>query len=174
MQPDPSTILRTLSIAEPLIGFYDAPDPAPFAPLVEPAQPQECVFASYPRWREGKTLHITKDKHGCGGPQLLGLQTRTREETIKWLLEGEGLRASRDLMELWLDARPRFEPRYDHILIGPLCPDQYDYLRSVTFFVNADQLAVTSHRVHLLPPSGGASGAGTGERRLRPTRACVQ
>ena len=38
MQPDPTTILETLSIREPLIGLYDAPDPAPSAPLVEPAK----------------------------------------------------------------------------------------------------------------------------------------
>ena len=60
MQPDPTTIVETLSISEPLIGLYDAPDPAPFAPLAEPTRPRECIFASYAHWREGKTLHITK------------------------------------------------------------------------------------------------------------------
>ena len=49
MQPDPTTILETLSIREPLIGLYDAPDPAPFAPLVEPGAPRACVFASFRR-----------------------------------------------------------------------------------------------------------------------------
>ena len=66
MQSDPTTILQTLSIREPVIGFYDAPDPAPFTPLVEPATARECVFASYGAWRDGKTLHITEEKHGCG------------------------------------------------------------------------------------------------------------
>jgi hypothetical protein len=60
MQPDPTTIIETLSIAEPLIGLYDAPDAAPFAPLVEPAAARECVFASYRHWREGRTLQLTK------------------------------------------------------------------------------------------------------------------
>ena len=142
MQPDPTTILVTLSITEPLIGLYDAPDPAPFAPLVEPAQARECVFASYPRWREGKTLHISKEKHGCGAPQLLGVQSRSREEMVKFLVDTEGLRASHELMELWLDAAPGYEPRHGHVLIGPLRAEEYDYLRSVTFYVNADQLAV--------------------------------
>ena len=142
MQPDPTTILATLSITEPLIGLYDAPDPAPFAPLVEPARARQCVFASYPRWREGKTLHITKEKHGCGAPQLLGVQSRSREEMVGFLVDEEGLRASHELMELWLDAAPGYEPRHGHVLIGPLRADQYDYLRSVTFYVNADQLAV--------------------------------
>jgi len=142
VQPDPTTILGTLSISEPLIGFYDAPDPAPFAPLVEPTQARECVFASYPGWREGKTLHITKEKHGCGAPQLLGVQSRSREKMVRFLVDEEGLRASHELMNLWLDAAPGYEPRHGHVLIGPLKADQYDYLRSVTFYVNADQLAV--------------------------------
>ena len=142
MQPDPATILEILSIGEPVIGFYDAPDPAPFAPLVEPANGRECVFASYPCWREGKTLHITREKHGCGALQLLGLRGRSREAMVRFLADEEGLRASHELMGLWVDASPGYEPRHDHVLIGPLRADQYDYLRSVTFYVNADQLAV--------------------------------
>lgn len=142
MQPDPATILATLNIREPVIGLYDAPDPTPFAPLVEPAAPRECVFASFAAWRAGKTLHITAEKHGCGAPQLLGLQTRSREEMIEFLVDEEGLRASHELMGEWLDGGAAFEPRNGHVLIGPLKPDHYDYLRSATFYVNADQLAV--------------------------------
>ena len=142
MQPDPTTIVETLSISEPLIGLYDAPDPAPFAPLVEPAEARECVFASYARWREGKTLHITKQLHGCGAPQLLGVQGRSRQAMVKFLVDEEGLRASHELMDLWLDAAPGYQPRYEHVLIGPLKAAQYEYLRSITFYVNADQLAV--------------------------------
>jgi hypothetical protein len=142
VQPDPSTILEVLSIREPLIGLYDAPDPAPFAPLVEPAKSNECVFASYPRWGEGKTLHITKEKHGCGAPHLLGLQTRSREKMVAFLVDEEGLRADHELMEQWLDAAPGYQLRHEHVLIGPLHADQYDHLRTITFYVNPDQLAV--------------------------------
>jgi hypothetical protein len=142
MQPDPATILSVLNIREPVIGLYDAPEPARFAPLVEPATGRECVFASYPRWREGKTLHITADKHGCGAPQLLGVQTRSREEMVRFLCDEEGLRASHELMGFWLDSTPGYKPRYGHVLIGPLRPDQYEYLRTATFYVNPDQLAV--------------------------------
>ena len=77
MQPDPSAILDRLSIEEPLIGFYDAPDPAPFAPLVTPGSHQ-CVFASLKAWRQGKTLHLTREKHGCGGGHLFGIAGRSR------------------------------------------------------------------------------------------------
>jgi hypothetical protein len=142
MQPDPTAILEKLTIREPLIGLYDAPDPAPFAPLVEPRAPRECVFASYLRWREGKTLHITAEKHGCGAPHLLDVQTRSREDMIAFLCDEEGLRASHELMGEWLDGGAAFKPRHGHVLLGPLRADQYEHLRSVTFYVNADQLAV--------------------------------
>ena len=142
MQPNPASIVEILAITEPLIGLYDAPDAALFAPLVEPAESRECVFASYAHWREGKTLHITEEKHGCGAPQLLGLQTRSREDMIKFLVDEEGLRASHELMGLWLDGGAAFTPCNGHVLIGPLKAAQYEYLRTVTFYVNPDQLAV--------------------------------
>jgi len=141
VQPDPSAIIETLSITEPVVGLYDAPDPEPFAPLVEP-DAGECVFASYERWREGKTLHITREKHGCGAPHLLAARHSSREDMVEFLFGEEGLRASRELMAEWLDAEIAYTPRQSHVLIGPLRPGQYEYLRSVTFYVNADQLAV--------------------------------
>jgi hypothetical protein len=141
MQPNATTILETLSISEPLIGLYDAPDPAPFAPLVEPAGRRPCVFASRRHWLTGKTLHITKERHGCGAPHLLGLQTRSRSEMVEFLVGEEGLRATPELMELWLDAQPGYRPHHEHILLGPLKADQYEHLVSVTFYLNADQLS---------------------------------
>jgi hypothetical protein len=141
MQPDPSPILARLSITEPLIGFYDTPDPTPFRPLVVPGSHQ-CIFASLKKWRQGKTLHLTKEKHGCGGGHLFGVSTRSREEMVEFLCDEEGLRASHELMNEWLDFAKSYKPVHGHLLIGPLRPDQYDYLRTVTFYVNADQLAV--------------------------------
>lgn len=141
MQPDISPILERLSITEPLIGFYDAPDPAPFAPLIVP-KGRQCVFKSLGDWREGKTLHLTKEKHGCGGMHLLGLKERSREELVEFLCDEEGLKASHDLMNLWLDSAPHYEPVHENVLIGPLRPDQYEYLRTVTWYVNPDQLSV--------------------------------
>jgi hypothetical protein len=142
LQPDPTTILEKLAIDEPLIGLYDAPEAAPFVPLVEPAGSRACIFASRPQWLAGKTLHITKDRHGCGAPHLLGLQTRTREDMVEFLVGEEGLRASPELMEAWLDAQPGYRPHHEHILLGPLKADQYEYLLSATFYVDADQLSV--------------------------------
>ncbi len=33
MPPDPTQLIEYLQLSTPLIGFYDAPDPAPFEPL---------------------------------------------------------------------------------------------------------------------------------------------
>jgi hypothetical protein len=141
MRPDPSVILERLSITEPLIGFYDAPDPTPFKPLVTPGN-RQCVFASVRKWREGKTLHLTREKHGCGGGTFFGERGDNRDELVTFLCDKEGLRANRTLMEEWLDSSPSYHPVHASLLIGPLHPDQYQYLRTVTFYVNADQLSV--------------------------------
>ncbi len=157
MAPDPRVFLDRLSIREPLVGLYDAPDPAPFAPLAVPGN-HECVFASLRSWREGRTLHLTRNQYGCGSGHLLGLPTLDRQEMVEFLYGKEGLRASPELMGAWLDSAPHYQPAHEHVLIGPLRPEQYGYLRTVTLFVNADQLSVLaagasyySHPGDLLP-----------------------
>ena len=68
MQPDATNLLEIAGITTPIIGLYDVPDTAPFAPLVEPkAGVRACIFAFYKQWLEGKTLHVTADDSGCGG-----------------------------------------------------------------------------------------------------------
>ena len=141
MPPDLSPILERLSITEPLVGFYDAPDSAPFAPLVAP-KGRQCVFKFRQDWREGRTLDLTKEKHGCGGMHLLGLEERSRKDMVEFLCDEEGLKASHELMNLWLDSAPHYTPSHEHVLIGPLHDDQYRYLRTVTFYINPDQLSV--------------------------------
>ena len=143
MQPDVSPIIERLSIREPLIGFYDAPDAGPFEPLLVP-KGRQCVFKAYRDWRAGKTLHLTKARHGCGAMHLLDMEERSREDLVMFLCDEEGLKASHELMDLWLDSAPRYHPRHDNVLIGPLRPSQYEYLRTVTFYVNPDQLSVLS------------------------------
>lgn len=44
-------------------------------------------------------------------------------------------------MEKWIDSSRPYQATYPHILIGPLKKDQWDYAKSVTFFVNPDQLS---------------------------------
>ena len=149
-QPPFDRLAEALALSEPLIGFYDAPDAAPFAPYVDPpdgAGRGACIFDYRRRWLQGERLHLTRQSHICGGAQrsLCGLQTRSREEFIAFLCDDEGLRASRELMADWIDASHTYRPRHEHLIIGPLVPHQYAWLRTVTFYVNPDQFSVLQH-----------------------------
>jgi len=45
-------------------------------------------------------------------------------------------------MNQWLDHCRGYKQEHPHLLIGPLREGQYEYLRSVTFYVNPDQLGL--------------------------------
>jgi len=141
IQPNPSNFCSKIDLTIPLVGFYDAPDPSAFDPLVRP-EPGDCVFAFYKKWAEGKTLHITRAHYGCGGAGrwMCGVETRSREDFISFLVDGEGLKTSHELMEKWIDASQQYKATHRHILIGPLKEDQWAYAKSITFFANPDQL----------------------------------
>ncbi len=141
-QPDSSRLLSRIGLKRPLIGFYDAPQPEPFQPLLEP-EPGDCIFSSYQKWQQGQTLHLTPQLYGCGGAGrwIWGLKTGSRQDFIKFLVDEEGLKASPQLMEKWIDSSKPYQPDYKHIFIGPLKQDQWPYLKSVTFYVNPDQLS---------------------------------
>ena len=145
MQPNPTNLLHKTGITTPLIGFYDAPDVEPFAPVTTPKpDTRTCTFAFYKPWLNGKTLHLTKDNFGCGGAGrcIFGIQTRSRQDFINFLVDDEGLKSSHNLMEQWIDSHKTYAPEHSNILIGPLKSDQYQYLKSVTFWVNPDQLSL--------------------------------
>jgi hypothetical protein len=145
MQPDPTALLEVVGPDIPVVGFYDAPDPQPFAPLVHPTPGERaCIFSFYRNWLKGETLHITPENFGCGGAgrTLCGIETRSRDDFVRFLVGDEGLKASPELMNQWLDSRPPFRREHSHLLIGPLRPDQYAYLKTVTFYVNPDQFSI--------------------------------
>ncbi len=148
--PDSSRLLRALDLCTPVIGLYDAPDPSTFAPLVAPPKGPgrgPCLFNYYKRWEKGETLHLTAEAFGCGGcgRSLFGVQVRERDDFIDFLWKDEGLRASRELMAEWVDKGPTYHPRHANILVGPLKPELAEYLRTITFWVNTDQLSVLQH-----------------------------
>jgi hypothetical protein len=143
-QPDVTNLIKRIGLTTPLIGFYDAPDTSPFEPLVEPDPRRRlCVFSFYKKWLRGKTLHITRDNPGCGGAGhwLCNQVTRSHESFVKFLVDGEGLKASHALMNKWLDYNKPYRQEHPNILIGPLREDQYAYLKTITFYVNPDQLS---------------------------------
>jgi hypothetical protein len=148
--PDPSRLLAELNLQTPLVGLYDAPDPHEFAPIVSPrsgAGRGPCVFHFYSRWQSGYTLHLTAENFGCGGcgRAFFGAQARPRDAFIDFLWRDEGLRASRQLMADWVDNAPIYTPEFNNVLIGPLKPELFGYLKSVTFWANPDQLSVLQH-----------------------------
>lgn len=142
IQLDSTRLMNRIDLTIPLIGFYDAPDPESYQPLIKPKE-GECVFSFYKNWIEGNTLHLTKENYGCGGAGrwMFGITSRSRQDFIKFLVDDEGLKASSELMERWIDSSTPYQPTHPHILIGPLKKKQSDYLRSITFFVNPDQLS---------------------------------
>jgi hypothetical protein len=46
------------------------------------------------------------------------------------------------LMNQWIEYTGTYQREYPHILIGHLKDDQYQYLKTVTFYVNPDQLSL--------------------------------
>jgi hypothetical protein len=145
VQPDSTNLIERMGLRVPLVGLYDAPDVSPFKPLVEPESGKRaCVFASYSQWLAGKTLHMTKDNTGCSGAGnwLFGAETRSRADFVRFLVDDEGLKASHHLMNQWLDHHRGYKPEHPHLLIGPLREGQYEHLKSVTFYVNPDQLGL--------------------------------
>jgi hypothetical protein len=141
-QPSPERLKKRLDIKTPLIGFYDAPNPAVFEPLVLPDE-RQCVYAFYHCWLRGETLHLTKDRHGCGGAGhwMWGVRLRTRREFLKFLADDEGLKVSRSLMGKWIDAAKPYKAEHTHLFLGPVKEEAWHHARSITFLVNPDQLS---------------------------------
>lgn len=144
MQPDPTRLLDSLGLETPAIGLYDAPDPAPFEPCVRPGPgARTCVVAFYQDWLRGRTLHLTRDAYGCrgAGSCLFGVNERSNEDLVTFLVDEEGLKRHRETMTRWVERRQVLHPEHANVLIGPLRPEQYAYLKSVTFFVDPDRLS---------------------------------
>jgi hypothetical protein len=145
MQHDIKEFLRISGIELPLIGLYDAPSREPFEPVIEPNRGGHvCFYAFYRSWLEGKTASFTREAFGCGGfgYHIFGIESMSRKEFVDFLYVQEGLKSSRELMEQWLDDMKCYEPENDHILVGPIKDEAYEYLKTVTFLVNPDQLSL--------------------------------
>jgi hypothetical protein len=144
-QPDVSLLAQMALLDQPVIGFYDTPGVEAFpARKIPSARGHTCTFAYYKVWRDGGYVHLNADHFGCGGAGywLCGQPGRPREAFIRFLVDEEGLKADGALMDQWLDAQAPYRQEHPHIVIGPLRADQYHYLKTVTFFVNPDQLSL--------------------------------
>ena len=145
MQPDPSYLIEKLELEKPLVGLYDAPDAKPFEPTARPRPlGHACIFAFYKKWQTGHTLQLTPTNYGCGGAShhLFDQPTRSREDFEHFLCDTEGLKADIEIMREWVDHNRPYKPDHGNLFIGPLKPDQYEYLKTVSFMVNPDQLSM--------------------------------
>jgi len=140
--PDQTTLIKRIDLTTPLISFCDAPDPEPFKPLIRPEQ-RDCIFSFYRNWLKGETLHITRAHYGCGGAGhwMWGIRARSRKEFIKFLVDDEGLKASHELMERWIESAKPYKATHPHLFVGPYRKGLWEYVKTITFYVNPDQLS---------------------------------
>jgi len=61
---------------------------------------------------------------------------------VKFLADEEGLKANHTLMREWLDYIHPYHQLYPNLIIGPLKAAGYEYLKTITFFVNPDQMSM--------------------------------
>ena len=152
MKPDPTKLLEIAGIKTPLIGFYDVSDPKPFEPF---AIPKRCFFSAYENWLKGESIFISAGNSSCQGGgywvggimpewavKSAGPDLSPRENFAKGLNQREGFKSSDELMCQWLENLKPYMIENGYVVIGPLKDDQYDFLKTVTFFVNPDQLSL--------------------------------
>ncbi len=137
-------ISEQLGLTDPVIALSQADDYSPFEPVIEFAgKGHQCVWAAYNDWKAGKTLALSAGKHGCSGAgrSLLNLPAPEGFDIVKMLYDVEGLKASRELVEQFLDNQVRYKPTHKYVLVGPLRPELIEMADTVSFLVNPDQLS---------------------------------
>jgi len=141
MKPDPTKLLEIAGIKTPLIGYYDVSDPKPYEPF---AKPKRCYFSCYENWLKGDSVCISTNESSCrgGGYWVGGVEFTIRENFAKVLNQREGFKSSDELMCQWLENLKPYMIENGYVVIGPLKDDQYEHLKTVTFYVNPDQLSL--------------------------------
>jgi len=144
MRPDPTNLLKIAEITNPLMGFYDTPNKKPFEPFNDV---KFCIFSCYQGWMRGESTCLseqTSESIGCPGAGYWSCNVTTvpSEDVAHYLAVQEGLKASADLMCQWLTNQLPYKKEHDYIVIGPLRMEQYEYVKTITFYVNPDQLSL--------------------------------
>jgi len=152
MKPDPTELLEMAGIKNPLIGFYDVPDPKPFEPL---CKPKRCFFSAYENWLKGESVCISEGTASCQGGgywvggvmpswvvKSAGPDSVPRDIFANGLNQREGFKSSDKLMCQWFENQKPYLIENGYVVIGPLKDEQYDFLKTVTFYVNPDQLSL--------------------------------
>jgi hypothetical protein len=152
IRPNPTNLLEIAGIKTPLIGFYDVPDPSPFEPF---AKPKRCFFSAYRNWLEGESVLVSIGDSSCQGGgywvggtlpewavKSAGPNFTPRDSFATGLRQREGFKSSDALMCQWLENLKPYLIENGYVVIGPLKDEQYDYLKTITFWVNPDQLSL--------------------------------
>lgn len=144
MKPDPTNLLSILEISNPLIGFYDTPEKNLFEPFID-ARP--CIFACYQGWMQGESTCLSEQnvktiKCAGAGYWNCNVATMPSEHVANYLAVEEGLKVSSNLMCQWLANHSPYKREHAYIVIGPLRMEQYEYLKTITFYVNPDQISL--------------------------------
>jgi hypothetical protein len=149
-EPAIERLRKQLRLTTPLIALYDTVPSPGFEPLVEPKD-TDCCFAYFERWMKGETLVVKKGGPGCpGGHRGLGLENTSPPFMAHFLSDGvgapagEGLRATADIAQALIDRAKPVRNKSGHVLIGPLRPEKWDLVGSVTFFVSPDVLSAVT------------------------------
>ncbi len=149
-------LMKALRLETPIIALYDT-DPSPdFEPMVE-AKGRACCFAYYERWMNGETLAVKGNggtfqdpQNGCPGMQkAFGLSKGGYPPWMANFLTdgkngapmGEGLKATPQLAQEFLDRAKAPTLSGSHILMGPLKLEHWDEVKTISFFVDPDRLA---------------------------------
>lgn len=147
-------LTRALRMENPIIAIYDTNPSSIFEPLVH-AKGRVCCFAYYQRWLKGETLVVSRGeggfldpKDGCPGMQnAFGLSKSAAPWMAHFLTDGkgapmgEGLKATPELAQEFIDHAQSPTPSGDHILVGPLRLEQWDNVKTISFFVDPDRLS---------------------------------
>jgi hypothetical protein len=168
MVPNPQELLDIAEITTPLIGFYDVPELSPFEPF---STPKRCFFSCYNDWQQGYSTRVTMGESSCrgGGYWVGGIEFAAREEFAHRLNTREGFKSTNKLMCEWLENLKPYQIENEHVVIGPLKEVQYAYLKTITFYVNPDQLSLLIHGAEYNnaslenPPIITAFGSGCGQ-----------
>lgn len=153
-------LMERLRLDTPLIAIYDSAPGREFEPLVE-AKGGNCCFVYWPRWMSGETVVFRKGKDdfanpkaGCpGAHRAFGIEKGYPPFMSNFLTDGkgapmgEGLMASADLAQEFLNRAKPVEISGETVLIGPLKIRQWSSVKSVTFLVDADRLAAVMRLV---------------------------
>ncbi len=144
MSDSPDELIQIAGISYPLVGVYDVPDATPFQPVATAAS---CIFEHFAAWQNGDSTvidHETAASFGCPGAGywMCGIQSMPTEAVADYLACAEGLKASTDVMCRWLKNLPPYTVHHSAIVVAALREDQTEFLKTVTFFVNPDQLAL--------------------------------